>query len=1364
MKRLLTLILLVLLFTPAFSRSARTMLGVLTMDDGLPSNTVYHIHKDKNGFMWFGTDMGISKYDGYRFTNFQLSDKPTAIIRIVETPDSLLWLLNINGRVTCFDPKQEEIIPCILNSPESPEPLFSNLALAGNEGVCALSRQGLMLLHVDNAMVTKEKSKILSAKFREPIWKSGEWSLMCREDKGRIFAFSVKRQQIYCYNPETESAFTYDLSDVFADLQPLNITGMCVKDEFVWLYNRWRGIICYNLRNKEYREISISAMNNADIRDVVSLGGNDYCLATWNGLFKITFDENPVKGNYEISRLSNNVDNKIDNKSLTAYFDEKENLLWISTFGGGVLKYMPDNVFFRWMNVPENVDVNRIVQDNGGYIWLATVGNGLLKSTSSNVSMDMEFRPWNRTEFSSGKYSLYSGSNGMLWVGDECGNLYTIDSKTDEYKKYPIKLEDGRIVTSRIYGICQDVENNMWISTAEGVILFNQSSNIFSVLKIPELLNKETHDVACGADGDIWISTLDGLVRVVKDSKGNFSCITGFEKAVALEPSLPYSIFVCSDKSMIVTYADKVLFINNKNRDKPEKAFSLGHGLPNGQLYCIAEDLMGNLWFGGNSAIMTMKVGTNLIYNYSFGGNNTSVCCLSDGKLLWGSADGVFYYNPQKIKSSLGNHGLVLSRLMVDNQIVNVGEEINGQVLLPQSIHSIKKLVVNDANKIFRLYLTDLQYKTVSQKIRYRLLPDDKEWSVLNVKDGLTFADLTSGEHILQVRSVAYDGNMGDIEEFVIQKLPHWSVSWWAWGVYVFIFAFMCYLVFRIIRYRVHFIEKQNLAQEKYRNELYRVEVKTKQDREAMEVKSKFLKSITDELRTPLFMIIDPLREILNSNELSKTLQRNIEVAYYNSIGLKDLCTQIIDTYRLESDGDYLQVTKLDLLKILDDVLNKQKESLNIYKVELVYDKPDVDLLEIWADKDMVEFVIRSLLANAYRHVRYIGKVTLGISQQKIEGDEFFVLSISDNGENKIEENIKDYLSSTASINDVVDYSLVELRFDFLKRIIDMHHGKIYFQSNEGEDTRIFVYFKSGKEHYNNDAHITFVSNVNEDQLDDMLTLSEAELWNIDEELSVDNDSDKKKRLLVVEDNMALRMYIKAIFSSDYEVIEAINGQEGIDVAHEKLPDLILCDVMMPVKNGFDCCRELKGDIRTCHIPIIFLSARGMDEDIMTGMDMGADDYLQKPMSSKLLKAKVDNIIKSRENLKQVYANRLISPIQKEDSQSVIEDEFMKRVIELVEEHMHEIDFGVINLAKMLNMSQPTLYRKVKQCTDFNIAELIRGVRLKRAAQLLLNEEYPIQEVVEKVGYNDSATFRKHFMKQYGVTPSMYIKQNKANG
>lgn len=249
-----------------------------------------------------------------------------------------------------------------------------------------------------------------------------------------------------------------------------------------------------------------------------------------------------------------------------------------------------------------------------------------------------------------------------------------------------------------------------------------------------------------------------------------------------------------------------------------------------------------------------------------------------------------------------------------------------------------------------------------------------------------------------------------------------------------------------------------------------------------------------------------------------------------------------------------------------------------------------------------------------------------------------------------------------------------------------------------------------------------------------------------------------KPKILIIEDHKDIRLYLKILFNSNYQLLMAENGEDGLKLARKELPELIITDVMMPMMNGFECCKRIKEDLKTCHIPIILLTALMGDENIVKGIELGADDYLTKPFNPEILKIKVKQLIRSRQELKHIYGKLLAPAVvtQEEEIEEKPEDPFIAQIVQIVEKNMQNPEFSVKKLSEMLNMSQPTLYRRVKLLTNYTIIEFVRGVRLKRSAELLKSRQYNVQEVAEMVGYNDIPTFRKHFIDFYGTTPSTF--------
>lgn len=426
-----------------------------------------------------------------------------------------------------------------------------------------------------------------------------------------------------------------------------------------------------------------------------------------------------------------------------------------------------------------------------------------------------------------------------------------------------------------------------------------------------------------------------------------------------------------------------------------------------------------------------------------------------------------------------------------------------------------------------------------------------------------------------------------------------------------------------------------------------------------------------------------------------------------------------------------------------------------------------------------METILHNLLSNAFTHINYTGTVSMTVCETMERQMHYVTIIVEDDGKGLV-KTTEQLMDDKVLENDIPS---VQLGFTFMQHIVEMHHGIISLESIEGKGTKVVVSLPLGKTVFENDPNVVFVNpdtpkngmfeSQQEQLLADMATdeilkqgvVVPAEI-SMPEETKTSSVTGSKKTLLIVEDHKDIRLYLKVLLGKEYNLLMATNGQEGVDIATKELPDLIICDVMMPVKDGFECCREVKEGLETCNIPFIMLTAKVEDEDIIHGLEMGADDYILKPFTPGILKAKIHNLINGRITLKQTYTRLFTLPgtdsvTEKNEVDTVkdeveVEDSFISSVIKIVEDNICEADFSVKKLASEMNMSQPTLYRKVKQSTDYTIIELIRGVRMRRAAVLLKTKKHGVQDVAEMVGYNDIPTFRKHFVDAFGTTPSTY--------
>lgn len=497
--------------------------------------------------------------------------------------------------------------------------------------------------------------------------------------------------------------------------------------------------------------------------------------------------------------------------------------------------------------------------------------------------------------------------------------------------------------------------------------------------------------------------------------------------------------------------------------------------------------------------------------------------------------------------------------------------------------------------------------------------------------------------------------------------------------------------------------------------------------KDAESIHDNFFIETIHEMRTPLSLVLGSLALVVQNDDPDKDMSTQLLSAYRNTLAMQDLADQLIGTRRSNDVANYLRIARYDMVEI-------SRQICDIFVYWVAMNNVDFRIntqtpaLWVWVDRRKIEFALRMLLSNAFKNTFAYGKVTLDITVVNENGKAYCSLVVKDEGLDEDESARRG-----------------------LKQIMDMAEaiGGFYRHEADKNGTSYAVLIPLGKQHLL-DRRVEFV-----EPEADLVKLNARQKEEIAELIQViPQKQETGRKLLVIDDSDQIRWFLKHVFSKEYQIIEARNGQEGVDVALSEEPDLILCDVMMPVKDGYTTCREIKSDPKMAQTPVVMLTAKVESEDVITGIEGGADDYITKPFDVEILRSKINSLMKKRDDMKRYFSNSTSSSAEEENSLPT--NPFMDAVVKNIEKHLDDSTFEAKVLADSLNMSLPTLYRKIKQYSDLSILELTRNIRLKKAAELLATQQYSVQEVAEMVGFNDTATFRKRFTEQYGVTPSQY--------
>ena len=1384
MRKFFFLLLLLTVFLPSYSIDTHWDLEPQIIKNGVGNNTIYHVCYGSEGFMWFSTDKGIFRYDGFRFRDYPLimsvdslsTPLHQAVKTLKEGSDGLFYASLYQGGITCFDKEMEKFLPVRFDRPLKLKEIQD---FCWNDGSLYLATShGLF----ESRPIRKKEGKedfVYCILNPEPLIK-GKITNLCTDGKTNLY-FAVDREKVIHYDLVTKRTSVIREYDV--------VNRLFLRQGYLWICRLWNDIVCYDLKSHKERVVSLKGgdqpdFSNSYVTDMVMKDKQTFYLTTWDGLYKLHFENlNLCESPFTLTLLTQGeraFHSRIENKMTSLLWDNRQQILWVGTFGGGVVKFdISDSMYSRVrQNFKSRVD--GMVEDAKGYIWLTVTDGGIMRSTTPSFSMDTHFEPWKKVSGLSGRYHIYKGKDGNIWLGNNFGEIISVNPLTEDVESFQLKNSEGGRMQAVVHCFCLDSWNRLWVGTSNGLVQVDPKTHGCKNIKLPGEI-KNVFAITEDKEGNVWVGTDKGLKRI--ETNGDQIRVEGnYEKENGLEEAGVRTLYVNNYNQIYAAYLNVVIRIDGREKDKIESVYTLQSGLTDGHVNCMVDDHIGNTWAGNNVGVMTIRNGQEAFYSYLSVGNCSAVCHLNDGRLLWANSWGLIFFDPSATKGDSGKKHLMLTDVEVGGETVLAGEKRNGQMILAVSPEKQEKLVFASDNNDFHLFFSDLRYGLAQRKIAYRLLPADKEWKMIPLAEGLWFNGLAAGKYALQAKLVFPDGKEGEVIEIPLVVKGKWYQTIWAYIMYVLLLGGLSYFFYSYFRKKdqrkqIHrdreMILKENLNLEKLKQE---------QKKEIEAMRNRLLMLFVQELRTPLSLIIAPLKELQKDD--SQTSQLSLQVAYRNSLRMVDACDQLLAVYGQGNMESKLEVAPYSVDKMIDSSLFGVRDLLKVYTIDFHCEKRIKKEMEFYVDKKKIEFVIHNLLTNAFTHTHYAGTVSLSVCEVVNDNMHYVCLIVEDDGKEKV-RTVEQLMSENEGSER--DMSAAQMGFTIMQQMIEAHYGTITLESTEGKGTKVTVNLPADRDVFENNPNIQFIdpeelTEVAEPEpesaetqkqdlaVEDAVVQQDQQLPLFAEALPAEEVASPvaggvKKTILIVEDHKDIRLYLKVLFGNEYNLLMATNGQEGVDTAMKEMPDLIICDVMMPVKDGFECCREVKENPETCSIPFIMLTAKVEDDDIIHGLQLGADDYVLKPFTPGILKAKVSSLINGRQTLKQMYTKLfklpgtdtiVVSEPEQAGEEVKTEDPFITAVIKIVEENICEADFSVKKLAAEMNMSQPTLYRKVKQSTDYTIIELIRGVRMRRAGVLLKTKQYAVQEVAEMVGYNDIPTFRKHFVDAFGTTPYTY--------
>ena len=1234
-----------------------------------------------------------------------------------------IYFTSDRGRIWCYSMKDE--IFRLWELPVQGKVIAVN-ELGNNELLVTTKHRGLVL----HSQVTGKDKVLNSASvpgfptdaIRSVFVDSKQVAWFEMADWGKTFRYNPLSNDIKVFQMKVEER------GVSSSYPPFHVCEDTLNHH-LWVHPQGGGLSWYDRENDELVPFYNDPLQpswrfyNKIHSMLVDRQGNLWFSTHSKGLEKATF----YGRRFAMFPPSGKNDYGLNENTVRALFKDRQGRIWISKRDGRMDVYDAQKNYLGYLTETGNIAKSgmpldgvayHIMQDSKGIVWIATKGRGIIRLAPQNGRFHVTRYEYNEDDIYSlshnSVYWLYEDKHGRIWAATFGGGLNYLEQNEDgktvfinsrnNLKGFPINE------CYRLRHIEADKKGNIWIGSSDGVICFKED------FKTPESIRFHHYK---RKPNDVTTLNCNNVYHILCTRNGDVYMATfggGLNKLVSMDE------------------AGNVKFASYTKAD----------GLQSDILLSMEEDADGNLWMSTENGLSKYLPAEERFENYNerdFGRSvrfeESTSLCTDDGILVFGTTNGILYFTSGEVKKSDYVPPINFASLKISNKEV-VPNGTGG--ILSQSLNNTDHLVLSHKENIITFSYAALDY-VYPENIRYAYYLEgfDKDWNFVDRQRTATYTNLPKGTYMFRVKSTNSDGMWVDNERAL--KLTV-SPSFWETPLAIVIYVIVFLMLFLIAVYIMFTI--------------YRLKNEVSVEQQVSDIKLRFFTNISHELRTPLTLIAGPVDYVLKNEILPDDVRDQLRVVERNTDRMLRLVNQILDFRKIQKNKMKLRIEKMDVVPFVRRIMGNFEALAEDHHIDFVFESEQPSL-ELWVDADKLEKIVFNLLSNAFKYTPQGKMITLFVH----ENEDSVAIGVQDQGIG-IPENKK--ASIFVRFENLIDKNLFNqqssgIGLSLVKELVELHQATIRVDSKVGEGSCFTVEFLKGKEHYADDVELIVSDNVDgyTESLSDMERHEVAEV--------ALQSQGERKSLLLVEDNLELRFFLRSIFALQYDVIEAVDGREGLDKARKFVPDVIISDIMMPEMDGITMTRELRSDLSTSHVPIVLLTAKTDLDSKLQGVEEGADDYITKPFSATYLKAKVENILARRNRLQQMYRANLMNEDEAVDEReqeewvsdmSVQDRQFMERLVELMEENMDNGELKVDDLVEKLSLGRSVFFKKLKTLTGMAPVEFIKEMRVKRAAQLIETGEYNMAQIAYMVGINDPRYFSKCFKQHYGMTPTEY--------
>ena len=1305
--------------------SALAFFRHMTVEEGLSSNQVRSIMQDEEGFVWVGTDHGLNRYDGRSFKCYHLPDQwKYSTLMVLFENEGVIWVGTDKG-LFFFDKYTEVITLADIRT---------------ENGVCVTGEV--------NSICRDKDGDIWISTFGQGLFRYDEVEDVLKHYpfdavSGRLSTVYVDRaNQVWALTNWGSPALSKlnKATDAFESFL-LNFNGRRFSggglvlfedsNQRFWL-GSWGGGLYEidRMSGNVTMTLGVSLENGAGLNHIHSI------VEYEPGLLLIGSDDGLLMYDTHTKEYWNHTEDVMYASGLSSRFvypmmKDREGSLWVGTFYGGINYHSVfSNLFDRHTFSPYANDsicgkiIGGFCEDGNRNIWVASDDGGL-------SCYDVRTGKYRNYTNIPGENSLsYDNVHALcmdgddLWIGTYTGGVNVLDTRTGQFRLYlPVEGDPSSIDGTSSYAIFKDRDGRIWVSTMNGINLYDREEDKFVRMKY---IPSQIADIDQDRSGAMWFSTQGG--GLVKYHEGTDTWTV--YRASGEYGSLPGDYVNCGfldSKGRMWFGTNSGLCRYNKEEGNFER-IETGEDLSN--ICGIVED-KNVLWITTNHGLLRYEVGGSMhLFSTSNGlcSNQfiaNSIFKASDGKIYAGTTNGFNSFYPYQIKTN-----------QVEPQVEVISVEVDNAPVAPAYAEDgSRKIVLDHKDKSITLHYASLSF-CIPQKNQYayKLEGFDKEWNNVGNISHATYTNLPAGNYVFLVKGTNNDGLWcSEPERFEIQVRPHPLLSASFKVLYCILLVL---LLFFIIAMVLRFNDK------KHEKEMDKLEERKEQ--EVYEAKINFFTTIAHEIRTPLSLIIGPLENALKkADKMPEPVREDLKTVERNSQRLLYLVNQLLDFRKVEQDSMVMRYVNQPIEPLICSVCERFSPTINYNGSQLQISYPPKPL-SVSVDGEALIKLISNLLSNACKYTKDLVKISCHLDPKD---ENWFIISVYDNGCGiSHAEQSKIFLPFYQTLENKPGTGI---GLSLVRSIAELHGGSIHVKSELGSFSEFIVRLPVYHDEPVQESAVSGEADLKSMSLDDILNMD-----------VVAGMQDDKPIILVVDDNEEIVNFLSDILSGQYSVITACNGVEAWDKVLEN-PDLslIIADWMMPELDGIGLCRRLRENLQTSHIPFVLLTAKTDDASKVAGMDCGADAYIEKPFSVQYLEACLKNLIAMREALRRRYTSSPLTSLTTVANNSM-DSRFLQTMTSLIEENMSDSNLSVEFLTEQMGVSRSSFYNKIKSLTDSTPNELIQLMRLKRAAQLLTEHKYRINEICYMVGFNNPSYFSKCFAKQFGMKPGEFASRS----